>query len=412
MLSNLPMEYIMNQKTIFLPLFFSLSLQAQTLQEVIDYSQQNNYQLQILQEESEIIDREVDIVGAWLDPVLNAGINDIQAIRPLSRNEEAMQNQFITLSQAIPLNNRLEIASDVEKEKLLVVEQKKEVLNVNIAFGVRKAFIEAQYAKSNLKILDNYIAFLKTPMSLLVNLSAVEKNSVEKYIKTQLLQKTYQFQREAWLRNIEVAKERVELIGNMQIDDFSDEVVLKEYHRRTLEELLSMLEMNSPELQMRDALKNVANKGIELARAKEQTDFTVTGGYYQRFDRNDYVSVAVSFPLYIHNKQENQTVQAMKKSNIQNITYEQTKVQLEQGLKITFHELQSLYDELKILEESRVKIDQLIVNAKAELSLGGSLVHYYELFTKRVNNRLAINQKRLAIALNENQIDQLLGVTQ
>ena len=399
------------KKHIILLSLFSL-LYSQSLQEVIDYSQHNNYQLQILQEESEIIDREVDIVGAWSDPVLKAGINDIQAIHPLSRNIEAMQNQFITLSQAIPLNNRLEIASDVEKEKLLVVEQKKEVLNVNIAFGVRKAFIEAQYAKSNLKILDNYIAFLKTPMSLLVNLSAVEKNSVEKYIKTQLLQKTYQFQREAWLRNIEVAKERIELIGNMKINDFSDEVVLKEYHRRTLEELLSLLEMNSPELYLKDALKNVANKGIELARAKEQTDFTVTGGYYQRFDRNDYVSVAVSFPLYLHEKQENQTVQAMKKSNIQNITYEQTKVELEQGLKITFHQLQSLYDELKILKQSGVKINQLIANAKAELASGGSLVHYYELFTKRVNNRLTINQKRLAIALNENQIDQLLGVAE
>jgi len=399
-------------KTLYLFLLLPLSLFSQTIEEVIAYSQQNNYQVQILEEESEIIDREVDIVGVWSDPILKAGINDIQAVHPLSRNVEAMQNQFITLSQAIPLNNRLEIASNVENEKLLVIEQKKEVLNVNIAFGVRKAFIEASFAQSSLKILDKYISFLKTPMDLLVHLSAVEQNSVEKYIKTQLLQKNYQFQREAWLRNIEVAKERIELIGNIKIDNFSDEVVLKNYHQKTLEELLSTLEMNSPELQMREALKSVANKGIELARAKEQTDFTVTGGYYQRFDRNDYVSVAVSFPLYIHEKQSNKTVQAMKKSNIQNITYEQTKVQLEQGLKITFHQLKSLYDELKILEQSRVKINRLIANAKAELSFGGSLIHYYELFTQRVNNKLAINKKRLAIALNENQIDQLLGVTQ
>ncbi|SFV71584.1 Heavy metal RND efflux outer membrane protein, CzcC family [hydrothermal vent metagenome] len=402
----------MNPKSILLFFFISLSLYAQSLQELIDYSKQNNYQMQILQEESEIIEREADIVRAWADPVLKAGINDVQAVRPFSRNEEAMQNQFISLSQAIPLNNRLELASDVEKEKLVVLEHKKEILNVNIAFGVKKAFIEAQYAKSNLRILDDYINFLKTPMNLLVNLSAVERNSVEKYIKTQLLQKNYQLQREAWLRNIEIAKERIELIGNIKIDDFSDEVMLKNYHYKTVEELLSILEMNSPELHMRDALKNVANKDIELARAKEQADFTVTGGYYQRFDRNDYVSIAVSFPLYINKKQKNQTVQAMKKSNIQNITYEQTRVQLEQGLKITFHKLQSLYDEVEILEQSSVKINQLIANAKSELASGGSLVHYFELFTQRVNNKLSINKKRLAIALNENQIDQLLGVAQ
>ena len=402
----------MNPKFILFSLFITLHLHSQTLKEVIDYSLQNNYQSQILEEESEIIAHQADIVSLWSDPVLKAGINDIQAVHPLSRNVEAMQNQFVTLSQTIPLNNRLEIASDVEKEKLFVVEQKREILNTNIVFGIKKAFIEAQYAKSSLAILDNYIAFLKTPMGLLIDLSAVEKQSVEKYIKTQLLQKSYQLQREAWLQNIQISKERIELIGNMKIDNFSDEFILKDYHQQTLELLLSKLETNSPELQMRDALKNVANKSIELSRAKEQTDFTVTGGYYQRFDRNDYVSVAVSFPLYLHNKQKKQTVQAMKKSNIQNIGYEQTKVQLIQGLKITLHKLKMLHQELKILNQSRIKIDKLIANSQSELSVGGSLVHYYELFTQRTNNKLETNKKRLAMALNENQIDQLLGVRQ
>ena len=393
-------------------MLLSLSLQAETLQEVIDYSIQNNYQLQILEEESELITHQSDIERVWSDPVLKAGINDIQSIRPLSRNIEAMQNQFISISQSIPLNNRLEIASDLEKEKLSVIEERKMVLHTNIAFGVRKAFIEAQYAEKNLKILDGYITFLKRPMELLINLSTIEKNVVERYIKTELLQKSYQLQREVWLQNIAIAKERVTLIGNIQIEYFSDEVLLKNYHLRKLEELLSILEMKSPELKIRDAQKNVANKAIVLARAKEQTDFTVTGGYYQRFDKNDYISVAISFPLYIHDKQSNKTVQAIKRSNIQNITYQQTKVRLEQGLKITFHQLQSSYDEVIILKERSVKIRQLIANAKSELASGGSLVHYYELFTQKINNELAINKKLLSIVLNENQIDQLLGVVE
>ncbi len=400
----------MNFKTLLLFLLISYSLKAERVQEVIDYSIQNNYQLQILQEESAITDREIEIVGAWADPILSAGINDVQGVRPLSRNLEAMQNQFVTFSQAIPLNNRLEIASDVERDKLLVIEGKREILKVNIAFGVRQAFIEAQFAKKSLSILDEYIAFLQTPLDLLVELSAIEKNSVEKYIQTELLQKSYQLQRAVWLRTIEVAKERIELIGNMKIDSFSDEVVFEDYQNQSLKELLSILDSNSPELHMRESLKTVSNRAIELARAKEQTDFTVIGGYYQRFDRNDYISLSVSFPLYIHNKQSNQRVQAMKKSNIENITYEQTKVQLEQGLKIRFYELKSLYDELKLLEESRLKIDRLIANAKSELSLGGSLIHYYELFRQRVNNRLSIAKKELDIALHKNQIEQLLGV--
>ena len=402
----------MKTKVILLPIFTTLYLYSQTLQEVIDYSLQNNYQIQTLQEEFGIVDAQAKIVGAWADPILKVGINDIQAVRPLSRNIEAMQNQYVSLSQTIPLSNHLEIASNVEREKLLILEQKREVLSVNIAFEVRKAFIEAQYAKRSLKILDEYIAFLKKPLNLLVSLSAVEQNGVERYIKTELLQKSYQLQRESWIENIQIAKERLELIGNIHIDSFSDEVALKDYSHQSVEELLYILNRDNPQLKMQEALQNVANKEIELARAKEQTDLTVTGGYYQRFDRNDYISLSVSVPLYIHKKQENQTVQAMKRANIQNISYQQTKVQLEQELKITLHQLKSLKQELKILNQTQSKIEKLIANAKSKLLLGGSLLHYYELFTQRVNNQLAINKKNLAIALKENKIYQLLGVVQ
>jgi len=399
-------------KKIYTVLLLSFSLNAQTLQETITYSLQNNYQLQILQEESEIAGREAAIESTWSDPILKVGINDLQADHPLSRNIEAMQNQFVTLSQTIPLSNRLELSSAIEREKQKVIEQKKEVLRVNIAFGIRKAFIEAKNAQENLNVLDDYISFLKTPLTLIINLSAVESDSVEKYIKTQLLQEGYKLQRENWLQRIAIAKERIELIGNLKVDDFSDEVALKSYHLVSQSELLMRLEQQSPELKMVSALRDVAGKGIALAKAKEEADITVTGGYYQRFDHNDYVSFSVGMPLFIHNKQEHRKVQAMKRADIQNISYARTKVQLEQGLKITLHQLKALYQELRLLEESRQKIEQLIANAKANLVSGGSLVHYYELFTERTNNQLAINKKHLAIALNENQIDQLLGVTQ
>ena len=390
-------------------LLLSLSLQAQTLQETIDYSIQNNYQLQILEEESSIIGEQKEIEGFWADPVLKIGINDIQGDHPLSRNVEAMQNQFVSLSQSIPLSNRLEVASKMEEQKRDVVQQKVEALKVNIAFGVRKAFIEAVNAQKTLNILDDYIGFLNTPMSLLINLSAIERNSVDKYIKTQLLQKSYQLQRENALQRVQIAKENIELIGNLKIDNFTDEVILRHYEHQSLEHLLSKIREQSPQLAIATALKNVANRGIELAREKEHADITVTGGYYQRFDRNDYVSFVVAYPLYTHGKQERQKVQAMKRANIQEITYKQTKVQLEQGLKIALHELKALHQELEILKQSRVKIVQLIANAKSELSSGGSLVRYYELFTKKTNNALATNRKYLSIALIENQISQLIG---
>jgi hypothetical protein len=396
-------------KKIYTILALSLTLQSQTLQETIDYSIQNNYQLQILQEESAIVFEQKEIVGLWDDPILKAGINDLQSDKPFSRNVEAMQNQFVALSQTIPLSNKLKVASQIEGEKLKLIEQRAEALKVNIAFGIRKAFITASNSQSTLEILDAYIGFLNTPMNLLINLSAVERNSVDKYIKTQLLQKSYQLQRQNALQRVGIAREQIELIGNLKIDDFSDEVVVQNLQEQPIEMLLAQIEQLSPELAIATVLKEVASQGITLAREKEQADLTVTGGYYQRFDRNDYVSFSVAYPLFVHGKQEKQRVQALKRANIQNLTYSRVKVQLEQGLKISLHELRALHQELAILEESRLKILKLIANAKSELNMGGSLVRYYELFSKKTENALAKNKKYFAILGIENQIRQLLG---
>ena len=395
-------------KTVYVPLLLLSWRSTQTLQESIELSIANNYQLQILEEEQGITAQQADIEGFWADPTVQIGINDIQGDKPFSRNLEAMQNQYATYSQTIPLSNRLQVASDLEKEKVKVIKVRKEALKVEIAYGIRKAFIDAHYSQKTLKILDKYIAFLRRPMKLLVNLASVERDSVEQYIKTELLQKNYQLQRQNALQRIEIAKEKVELIGNFKIDSFSDEVTLQHYEQSTLEYLLEKIQ-ESPTLGVATALEEVAKKGVELAQEKEQADITVTGGVYQRFDRNDYVSFSVAYPLYIHGKQEKEKVQAMKRANIQELTYKKTSVELEQGLKITLHELKALYQELKLLKQSRAKIQKLIANAKANLSVGGSLVHYYELFSQKTNNALSINQKEYSVALIENRITQLLG---
>jgi len=397
-------------KRTFTIIVLSVTLQAQTLHEVIDYSIQHNYQLQILEEESQIVSEQKEIEGFWADPILKVGLNDLQADKPFSRNVESMQNQFVTYTQTIPLSDKLKVASELEEERQKVLKQREEALKTTIAFGVREAFIDATNAQKTLTILDDYIEFLARPMELLVALSAVERNTIERYIKTQLLQKSYQLQRENALQRIEIAKEKIKLIGNLEIDSFSDEVDAKGYTYLSVEKLLAQIERKNPTLFVATALKEVAQKEVKLVAEKEKADVTLTGGYYQRFDRNDYVSFTAAYPLFkTHGKQEREKVQAMKRVNIQNLTYQQTKVQLEQQMKIALHELKALHQELEILEQSRVKILQLIENAKSELSVGGSLVHYYELFSEKINNALSINKKERSIALIENRITQLLG---
>jgi len=393
----------------YLIISFSFLLFSQTFNYVLSYSLSHNYQLQILDEEIGISDKQSDIDGVWSDPILKAGVNDIHFDTPFSRDDEAMQNQFVAISQTIPLSNRLKLASDIGKENSIMIEQKKDILKVDIAFAIRQAFIEAYYAQNSLSIIDEYISFLQQPLSLITKLSSVEKGSVERYIKTQLLQEGYKLKRENLLQQIAIAKEQVELVGNLKINSFDTVVRLREYQYDSIDELLAQISTQNPRLKILEQLKTIADKKVSLAKAKEIADITVTTGIYQRFDRDDYISVSVAYPLFVHNRQSNKTVQALKRVNIQNITYEQTRIKLQQRLKIAIHKLKAIDQELKILNQSRMKITKLIANAKAELTIGGSLLHYYELFTKKTDNLLAINEQNRQKALIQNSIMQILG---
>ena len=393
----------------YLIMSFSFLLYSQTFHKVLSYSISHNYQLQILDEEMDISDRQSDIDGSWSDPILNAGINDIHLDTPFSRNSEAMQNQFVSISQSIPLTNKLKLASDIGKDNTQLIKEKKDILKVDIAFAIRQAFIDSYYAQNSLSIIDDYISFLQRPLSLITNLSSVEKGSVERYIQTQLIQESYKLQRENQLQLIEIAKEQVELVGNIKIDSFDDIVNIKDYQNYSITELSNKISNQNPRLKILQHLKTIAQKKVSLAKAKEIADITVTSGVYQRFDRDDYISVSVAYPLFINNRQSNQKLQAIKRVNIQNITYTQTKIKLEQNLKIYLHKLRAIEQEIEILNQSQQKIIKLIANSKAELTIGGSLLHYYELFTQKTDNLLAINQKNRQKENIKNNIMQILG---
>lgn len=393
----------------FIIFIFSLSLEAKSLEEVINYSLRHNYQIEILKEQMDIINTQSKIEKVWSDPILKVGINDIQSKKPLNRDSEAMQNQFVSISQAIPLSNRLELSSKIEKIKSEVIEKKIDILKVDIAFKIREAFIEAFYAKKGLDIIDEYIYFLQKPINLLNKLSTVERSSIEKYIKTQLLKNRYRLQRESYLEKIDIAKESVELIGNIKIDSFDSMVALREYNRESLDTLLDKIYIDNPKLKMINTLKRVAIEGVSLAKAEEIADITLTAGVYQRFKRDDYISLSISYPLYIRDRQHNRTIEALKRVDIEDINYEKSRVELAQSLKIDIHRLNSIDRELDILNRNMIDIRNLIDNSKSELTVGGSLLHYYELFTKKTDNLLALNRKELEKSLIQNRIMKILG---
>ena len=122
----------MIKKTLLLSFVFfvnHLFLNAQTIDNIVEKTFNNNYSLKALEESIKSTKEEITLSSKWKNPTLTFGVTDIQFDDIRSRDIEAMQSQFIGLSQVIPIGNKLEIQkeiaiSDYEISRFLVEERK------------------------------------------------------------------------------------------------------------------------------------------------------------------------------------------------------------------------------------------------------------------------------------------------
>eukprot|EP01156_Anaeramoeba_ignava_P007863 Anaeramoba_ignava/a354230_7.p1 GENE.a354230_7~~a354230_7.p1 ORF type:complete len:145 (-),score=23.86 a354230_7:25-459(-) len=118
--------------TVLLPLFIN----AQSIDNIVTSALEKNSSLKALESSINITKKQIELSTKWDNPIVNIGATDIQFNDYKTRNKEAMQAQFVGLTQAIPLSDRLEFAKKVANNDYSIskynLENKKLELQSNI----------------------------------------------------------------------------------------------------------------------------------------------------------------------------------------------------------------------------------------------------------------------------------------
>ncbi len=295
-------------RTFIFSIFLIASSFSGTLDEITKNALNRNFEIKEIQKSIDLSEQDIILSNTWKNPMLSLGVNDIQFNNPLQRDKEAMQAQFIGLSQVIPTNGKLskktKIAQkDKEIAQLLLKEKKLSLISKIYEYGY--SIIITQ------KKIDLINHYQKNTKELEEVASMLYENGKTKQIvplNAKLLNSKLQTQKENLIFKLQSLKLKLQELTYEDIQDIEASLEKKEYKKADIN--------NHPTILKLQKLIEKQNSIAKFQNAKNIPDVKVNFGYFQREDRADYTSISVSFELPVRDIEEIEVTKANYKASM------------------------------------------------------------------------------------------------
>lgn len=287
---------------------FSL-LNAANLEQIVQEALSNNYELKSIEKSIDVANAQLKISKNWENPVLTLGANDIWFDRPFDRDKEAMQAQFIGITQAIPINNKFDILENIASSDKQINEINLEDKKLELKSKIYEYTYSILVLEEKLKLLNEYESNVKKLEKFFTALYKYQKADLNEILNSQVS-----------FENIKLKKQSLEnMIKNSYLK-------LKQITFTKISSIDESLDLGnkifSKDIKEHPKLKFL-NKNIEkqyqmsdLEEAKKYSDIKVNFAYFQRDDRfEDYANISVSIPLSIHNTEDVKSLSSKLKAN-------------------------------------------------------------------------------------------------
>jgi len=320
-------------KKIFISIIGFVQLASATsLENILERLESDNH---ILKEKKSKINSskiDVDLSNTWSNPVFGIGMNNINIDSPEKRDIEAMQTQYITLSQSIPTNGKLELNREIKEFDLLMNELRYEDNKQKLKSQVISYSYSIVLQKEKFELFNKYLENLskqKELMNLLYENGKIDQSSLVnldiKIYKVKLKQQKL-------LYKIKKEQNNLEKIVYKKINDIELPTTIT-----NLKKITSLNFESHPMIMLKKEQIAQQNKKIKLENSKKISDLKLTVGYYQREEYDDYFSFNVSIPLSTNGREDMQ----ITKSKIDKDSLSESLANLKEQLTSTISDLEA-----------------------------------------------------------------------
>lgn len=291
-------------------LIFCLGLSelfAITPKELVQNTYEKNYTISGLEKAIIGANENISLARKWQNPMLILGANDIQFDDVSRRDLEAMQAQFLGITQVIPMGDKLqykeqialkdkEILTYVLEDKKLEFQSKIYELSYSIAILEEKS-----------KLLENYLH----------NLSKLEELNTFLYENNQVLQTQAL---NAKIMHSKINLQKINLDTNiknlyLKLEEITQEKVENiEVNLESFDKPLTIDYAQHPKLQIQELITQKTLTQSKLEEENKIPDISFNVAYFQRDDKfEDYMNFSIAVPLSLYGVENSKALSAKSK---------------------------------------------------------------------------------------------------
>ena len=340
------------KKVVFTSLIFASYLFGTSIEDIVQKSLQNNFDIKSLENSIEIANFQIKQAKNWENPMISFKANDIM----LNKNYLNNQKEYgIELSQAIPIGKKLELEESIAKKDKLLQEQTLQDIKLEFESKIYLYSYTILILENRLKLLNEYQKNLNRLEELYTKLYSYDKVSLNEILNTQISKYDLQMK----INELQTTKDNLylslEQISYEKIDKIDDNLVLKDINRQQIEEQLIF----HPKIQTLRTTSQKYKDTAQLEDAKKFSSITLALEYMQNKEQ-DYANITMSMPLPIYNTENINKLKANLNTNETNNKLDSQIHNLRLQTKIYLNNLEQYKTNYKILQEKIVPIKQKI----------------------------------------------------
>ncbi|MGJ0317519.1 TolC family protein [Aliarcobacter cryaerophilus] len=340
------------KKVVFTSLIFASYLFGTSIEDIVQKSLQNNFDIKSLENSIEIANFQIKQAKNWENPMISFKVNDIM----LNKNYLNKQKEYgIELSQAIPIGKRLELEESIAKKDKLLQEQTLQDIKLEFESKIYLYSYTILILENRLKLLNEYQKNLNRLEELYTKLYSYDKVSLNEILNTQISKYDLQMK----INELQTTKDNLylslEQISYEKIDKIDDNLVLKDINRQQIEEQLIF----HPKIQTLQTTSQKYKDTAQLEDAKKFSSVILALEYMQNKEQ-DYANITMSMPLPIYNTENINKLKANLNTNETNNKLDSQIHNLRLQTKIYLNNLEQYKTNYKILQEKIVPIKQKI----------------------------------------------------
>jgi len=387
-------------KKIVFVLSISISfLSATSIEELVNSSFSNNYDLKALEKSIEVANHQIKLAKNWQNPMLELKTNMIM----LNKNKLNNQKEYgIEISQVVPIGNRLKIEENIAKKDKNIQEISLEDKKLELKSKIYSYSYNILILENRLKLLEEYKKNQNRLEELYLKLYKYEQADFSEILNTQISKYDIDIQINELRTTIENLYLNLEIITYIKTHSISSNLEFKDIDKKNIEDSF----INHPQIKLLELENQKYKEYAKLEEAKKFSQITLMVEYMQNSEQ-DYANFSIGIPLSIYkteninklkaNLNANETTNR-KDSQIHNLKL-QTKIYLNnlekstQNFKLIQERIIPLKQELqKILENStifeKVNFKQSIANLNElinyEIKANEELSKYFENYSELI----------------------------